>query len=72
MRDSDIYKIKRKSEKKLLKLAGVVGVGVGKESDEEVIVVMTDNLPPKSADKIPGKIENYRVVLRETGEIKAL
>jgi hypothetical protein len=68
----DIHTIKRNYEKKLMKISGVVGVGIGKEDDEEVIVVLTAQLSPKAAKKIPDQLDGFKIAIRESGAINAL
>lgn len=71
MQDINISAVKAHHEKKLMKISGVIGVGIGKENEEEVIVILTDSLPAKSAKKIPKDLKGYKVILRETGRIDA-
>jgi len=71
MQTNSIVAVKAKYDKKLMKIPGVVGVGIGKEKDEEVIVVLTDSLSVKSAKQIPKDLKGYKVILRETGRIHA-
>lgn len=46
----------------------VVGVGIGKKNDNEVIVVMVSS---RNNIQIPHKIEQFHVEVREVGEIRA-
>ena len=71
MQNNNISAVKTKYEKKLMKISGVVGVGIGKEDDEEVIVVLTDSLSAKAAKKIPRDLKGCKVMVRETGRIDA-
>ncbi len=75
-------KIKARYEKKLMKLANVVGVGVGLRSkdnqftDEVALVVNVSNKKPLTdlapQDVIPDEIEGIPVDVQEVGQIKAL
>ena len=68
----DIREAKSRNEKKLMKIKGVVGVGISKKDDEEVIVILTNQLSEKSANKIPEQLEGFKIVIRESGAINAL
>ena len=72
MSEKDIHTVKSKNEKKLMKKRGVVGVGVSKEGEEDVIIVMTDQLSSKSAKRIPEQLDGYKVIIKNTGTIRAL
>ncbi len=68
MAEKEIKTVKAKHEKKLMKISGVIGLGIGKEGDEDVIVVLASS----ATKNIPKKLEGYKVVVRETGAVKAL
>lgn len=74
--------VKRRHEKKLLRMVNVVAVGIGLctrggvQTKEVCIVVSVKNKVPlsklKPQDVIPAQIENVPVDVVETGEIRAL
>ena len=74
--------VKRRHEQELLRKANVVAVGVGHcrrggvQTDEVGIVVSVKEKVPlarlKPRDVIPSQIEDVRVDVVETGEIRAL
>ncbi len=68
MNEKNIRDVKAKHEKKLIKIPGVIGVGIGREGEEDVIVVLASS----ACKKIPKELDGYKVVVRETGPIKAL
>lgn len=72
MSSRDIQATKKKHEPKFMKIDGVVGVGIGEENGEQVIVVLTNQLSAKAAKKIPDKLDGFKVVSRESGAIDAL
>ncbi|MBD3203584.1 hypothetical protein GF327_04770 [Candidatus Woesearchaeota archaeon] len=64
----DISEVLDKHRKDLEKIQGVVGVGIGKHDQEDVIIVMTLD---KKVKNIPEKIENYNIKIKNVGEIKS-
>lgn len=78
----DISKIKKKYESKLMSYPNVVGVGIGfrerngKLTGEKCIVVnVKKKIDPENLKKkeiIPKELDGVPVVVKETGEFKAL
>lgn len=58
--------VKKRWEKKLLRIKGVQGVGVGKIDGAPVISVYVDHGQPDST-KIPLNLEGVPVSIKETG-----
>jgi len=56
----------------LMGLPGVVGTAQGLCEDKPCIKVYVVRKTPELARRIPGSLEGCRVVVEETGEIKAL
>lgn len=56
----------------LLRITGVTGTGEGAEAGEPVFVVFVTEDTPELRAKLPRVIEDYRVVVRATGTVKAL
>ena len=63
----DIKDVVAKCRKKYLEMENVVGVGIGKKDENDVIVVMVSN---RENIQIPQKIEQYNVEIREVGVFK--
>jgi len=55
----------------LLKIEGVTGTGEGQESDEPVFVVFVTQDTPELRAKLPVSVEDYRVVVRVSGNVQA-
>ncbi len=68
---ADIRSVLRQHRLRLLQIDGVVGVGVGREGEEEVLKVLVEKRSPQQARQIPEGIGGYRVVVVETGPIRA-
>ncbi len=68
---SDIHTVLRRHRAQLLAVKGVVGVGVGQVKGEKVVQVMVSKRLPEHDRKIPSVLENYRVVIVETGPFRA-
>jgi hypothetical protein len=68
-----IREVKRKYEEKWLSIKGIVGIGIGTLSDENIgIVISVIRLEKGIQEKIPDQIEGVKIEIRETGEFKAL
>ena len=77
-----ITKIKTRYEKELMKLANVIGVGIGfkhkngQPTDEVALVVNVSQKKPladlSKQDIIPSELEGVSVDVQEVGKIKAL
>jgi hypothetical protein len=65
-------KVKRKNEKKWLRLKGVVAVGIGRIEDKPGIIVSVENDAWLSQNKIPSIIDNVPIKVQTTGRIEAL
>ncbi len=64
--------LKRKYEKKWLKLDGVLAVGLGRDEGRPAIIVSVNTDPDFFSNQIPESIEGVKVVIRKTGEFRAL
>jgi len=63
--------IKRKNEKKWLRLKGVVAVGIGRIEDKPGIVISVENDAWLSQNKIPSTIDNVPIKVQTVGRIEA-
>lgn len=80
--EEKIRKIKEKYERELMKISGVVGVGIGKkivegkESNQLAIIVFVSKKLPKTrlekTNIIPESLEGVPVDVQEVGVVKAL
>ncbi|MDZ7314926.1 MAG: hypothetical protein ONB24_02260 [candidate division KSB1 bacterium] len=55
-----------------MKIPGITGIGVGREGEKEVIVVLVIESRRQLLRRIPGELEGFPVVIRESGAIEAL
>lgn len=69
--EDSIKTLKRKYEKKWLKLDGVVAVGLGIDEDHPAIIVSVNIDPDFFLNQIPKSIEGVKVVIRQTGKFRA-
>ncbi len=61
--------IKEKYQNELLKIPGVVGVGVGKHNDNFVIRILVSHEDEKLLEKLPESLEGIEVNVKFVGEI---
>jgi hypothetical protein len=67
-----IQDVKRGHEAQLLALPDVVSVGIGKDADGRLaIVVSLANPNPATEARIPADIDGHPVIVRVSGPIKA-
>ncbi len=72
MAPKTIEEVLKENARKLMSLPGVVGVGQGLCEMNPCIKVFVVRKSPELDQKIPKTIENYRVLIEETGEIRGL
>ena len=56
---------------RLLSISGVVGAAHGEEAGEPCVRVFVASSDPELLRLIPSELEGYRVVVQETGELRA-
>jgi len=66
-----IHEVKKKYTKKMLAIHGVVGIGIALDNGDEVIKVMVAKYSKAIDQKIPKDLDGFRVVISETGIIRA-
>ena len=67
-----IHDAKAKHSERLLELPGVISVGIGKDANgNPAIIVGLDKSRPTTESQIPGTLEQYPVVIKIVGSIKA-
>lgn len=67
-----IEQVQAKYQDRLMDIPGVVGVGIGAIKDTLVIKVLVSKKTVKIEKKVPVRLEGYKVVIEETGIIRAL
>ncbi|MDZ7369903.1 MAG: hypothetical protein ONB12_01885 [candidate division KSB1 bacterium] len=55
-----------------MRIPGITGIGVGREGEKEVIVVLVIKSCRKLLRRIPEELEGFPVVVRESGAVQAL
>lgn len=71
-RESIVKEIKEKYQRTLMQIPGVIGVGIGLYEEEFVINVLVVKKTRLLIKRLPGELDGFRVVIQETGFIKAL
>lgn len=64
-------KVKRKNEKKWLRLKGVVAVGIGRIEEKTGIIVSVENDAWLTQNKIPSLVDNVPIKVQSVGRIEA-
>ena len=68
-----IQEVKKKHESHILRLPGVVSVGIGMdENGHHVIIIGLDGPRPDTVARLPGDLEGYPVIIRIVGTIHPL
>jgi hypothetical protein len=67
-----IYEVKAKHAQRLLALPGVVSIGIGKDANgNSAIIVGLDKPRPTTESQIPDTLEDFTVVIKIAGTIRA-
>ncbi|MBW2434965.1 MAG: hypothetical protein JRF36_15260 [Deltaproteobacteria bacterium] len=67
-----IQDVKKQNEAQLLKMAGVVSVGIGLDSKgNQAIIVGLDGSHPETESSIPATLDGFPVVVQTVGSIRA-
>ena len=64
--------VKKKYEKKIMNIPGVVGIGIGKLDEQDAITVLVVEKTALIEKKVPQELKGFPVVIQETGIIRAL
>ena len=67
----NVKDVKRKYEAKIMKIDGVVGIGIGMENNQDAIVVFVKERTARIDKKVPKQLKGFPVVIRESGRISA-
>jgi hypothetical protein len=63
--------VKRRHESRLMKVRGVVGVGIGEKDGKEVICVYVADDNPKIREALPAALEEVPIEVIVSGPFKA-
>ena len=72
MSQPTIQEVQKMHQDRLMSLPGVIGIGIGAIDDTLVLKVLVVKKTAELEKKIPKTLEGYRVVIQETGVIRAL
>ena len=72
MSDKTIEQVQQEHTDEWMALPGVVGTAIGLEDGQICILILTATDTERTRGSVPSAVEGYRVVIRYTGEIRAL
>ena len=67
-----VEEIKRRHEARLMKMRGVVGVGIGKKDGKDVIRIYVEEDNPKIRTALPQALDEVPVEIVVSGSFRAL
>ena len=67
-----VEEVKRRHEASLMKIRGVVGVGIGRKDGKDCIRVYVEKDSPKTLAALPSDLEDVPVEIVISGAFKAL
>lgn len=67
-----IEEVKRRHEARIMKVHGVVGVGIGRKDGKDTIRIYVEKDLPKLRTKLPNSLESIPVEVVESGTFRAL
>lgn len=70
MKSQTIADVKKKYQKKIMSIRGVVGIGIAADNGDEVIKVMVVKHSKSIEKNVPKTLDGYRVLIAETGIIR--
>lgn len=65
-----IKQVQEEHTERWMNISGVVGTAIGKVDGEPCIKVLVARKTGELTDRLPDRVDGYRVVLKETGEIR--
>ncbi|MBN1466432.1 hypothetical protein JXA02_11760 [candidate division KSB1 bacterium] len=71
MSDLTARDVKKRYTTRIMKIDGVVGIGIGKEEDDDAIMVFVKERTAIIDQKVPKQLKGYPVIIQETGQIEA-
>lgn len=69
---ASVAEVKQRHESRLMKLRGVVGVGIGQREGREVIRIYVEKDHPKILSALPQSLDDVPVEVVVAGAFKAL
>jgi len=72
MRNLSIKEVKAKYQDEIMKIPGVVGIGIGGTEEKMVLTIMVEKRTSDLEKKLPLSLDNYPVIIQETGTFNAL
>ena len=69
---ASVVDVKRRHESRLMKMRGVVGVGIGQKDGKECICIYVKEDNPKIRSVLPESLDEVPVEVVVTGNFKAL
>jgi hypothetical protein len=67
-----VAEVKQRHEARLMKMRGVVGVGIGQKDGREVIRIYVEKENPKILSRIPHALDDIPVEVVVSGTFRAL
>ncbi|HEX9340010.1 MAG TPA: hypothetical protein VF992_02405 [Thermoplasmata archaeon] len=67
-----VEEVKRRHEAHLMKMRGVVGVGIGRKDGKDCIRIYVDEDSPRIRAQIPDSLDDIPIEVVVTGTFKAL
>ena len=67
-----IEEVLEENTDKWMSIPGVIGTAIGEQKGESCIIVLVIEKTSELTEKIPSTIEGFPVVIKQTGEIRAL
>ena len=72
MKKLSITDVKKKYEKRIMNIPGVIGIGIGKLEEQDAINVLVVEKTSLIEKKVPQQLKGFPVIIQETGTIRAL
>jgi hypothetical protein len=69
---SAVTEVKQRHEARLMKMRGVVGVGIGQKDGKDIIRIYVEKENPKILSRIPHALDNVPVEVVVSGTFRAL
>ena len=69
---ASVEEVKRRHESRLMKMRGVVGVGIGRKDGKDIIRIYVEKDSPRILEALPAAIEEVPVEVVVSGAFQAL
>lgn len=67
-----IEEVQKKHQNEIMKISGVVGIGIGEVDGKKVLKVLVIKKTSELEKKLPKSLDGYLVVIEETGVIRPM